>query len=257
MMKRWWEIGKKNWETYSYLYVALLQTCSTRADILFNYTGCEQAGLFSAVVTAFSVESYSWLKQDPADRSLEVLERISLQLSSPSANTVLVNSTAPAISSSQFEARAVDVAINALWFLSLTLALMASLFAILAQQWIRQYADLSAISGSERARIRQIRFESLDRWFVPQIILCLAVLLQASLFIFFAGLITLLWTANSLVAIAVTSTVALFLVIFLATTVIPIFIANCPYKSPLAWGFRVLAYLTVSLVVKLSNCKFA
>ncbi|TFK33380.1 hypothetical protein BDQ12DRAFT_615343, partial [Crucibulum laeve] len=39
------------------------------------------AGLFSAVVTAFTVESYKWLQEDSSDVSLAVLIHISSQLS--------------------------------------------------------------------------------------------------------------------------------------------------------------------------------
>ncbi|KAK7455254.1 hypothetical protein VKT23_011126 [Stygiomarasmius scandens] len=35
------------------------------------------AGLFSAVVTAFSIESYQWLKNDPQDLTVQLLGRIS------------------------------------------------------------------------------------------------------------------------------------------------------------------------------------
>ena len=192
-------------------------------------------------MTAFCVEAYTWLRQDPADRSVEVLERISSQLSSFSANAVFINSTTSVVPSSHFVAKTADIAINVLWFLSLTLALMASLFSILALQWIRQYnSDLALVTGRERAHIRQDRFDSLDRWFIPQIIMGLAVLLQAALFLFFSGLVVLLWTVNSTVAIINTLVVAVFLAAFLVTAVIPTFCVHCPYKSPLAWALSVL-----------------
>lgn len=219
-----------------------------------------QAGLFSAVVTAFSVQSYSLLQPNPVDRSVKILEQISLQLSSLSVNAGFINSTMsaiPTIPSPKFEATTSAVAINILWFLSLTLALMASLFAILAQQWVRHYTDIPLVTGSERARIRQNRFEALDRWFVPQIIANLAVLLQAALFVFFTGLVVLLWTINGTAAKAVTTTVALFFVIFFAATTIPIFVTDCPYKSTLAWAFRVLVAWVVYPLLPYLTCEFA
>lgn len=115
-----------------------------------------------------------------------------MQLSPFSASSEVINSTIPTFPTSNFEARTADVCINILWFLSLTFALIAALFDILAQQWIQHYKDLPLATGSERARIRQKRFDALNRWLVPQIIISLAVLLQASLFVFFGGLIVLL-----------------------------------------------------------------
>ncbi|EEB89965.1 hypothetical protein MPER_11889 [Moniliophthora perniciosa FA553] len=38
------------------------------------------AGLFSAVVTAFLIESYQWLSEDPADTTGALLTQISMQL---------------------------------------------------------------------------------------------------------------------------------------------------------------------------------
>lgn len=211
------------------------------------------------MVTAFCIESYSWLRQDPADRTVEVLERISLQLSSFSANAAFINSTSPAVSLARFEVKTTDVAVNVLWFLSLTLALMSSLFTILALQWIRQYdSDLALVTGRERAHIRQERFDSLSRWFVPQIIMSLAVLLQAALFVFFSGLIVLLWTINSTVALANTSVAAFFLVAFLVTAIIPTFCVHCPYKSPLAWALNILLSAAMFIVaVFLGECPSA
>lgn len=200
-------------------------------------------------MTAFSVEAYTWLRQDPADRSVEILERISLQLSSFSANAAFINSTISAVSSPHFRAQTTDVAINVLWFLSLTLALIASLFAILAQQWIRHYDDLPPVTGRQKAHMRQDRFDALDHWFIPQIIMGLAVLLQAALFLFFGRLIVLLWTINSSVAIANTLIVAFFLMAFLVTAIIPTIRTDCPYKSPLAWAFITMWFCVASVVV--------
>lgn len=191
------------------------------------------------MATAFSVESYGSLRPDPADRSLKILEHISAQLSSFSANAAFINSTAPALIHPTFEVMKEDIAINVLFFFSLTLALMTALFTILAQQWIQQYIDLPLVTGHERAQIRQIRFEALNSWWVPQIIMSLAVLLQAALFLFFDGIVILLWMTNRIVATTIISTVALFFTAFALSTIIPTFNSHCPYKSPLAWVFRI------------------
>ena len=41
-----------------------------------------QAGLFSAVVTAYTIESYQWLQDDPAAQTVQLLTQISAQLAS-------------------------------------------------------------------------------------------------------------------------------------------------------------------------------
>ena len=78
-----------------------------------------QAGLFSAVVTAFTIESYSWLQQDPMDTSNKLLAQISTQLSSFQLSQGFINSTSvvmPAdILSAAFTPDKDDVTINMLW----------------------------------------------------------------------------------------------------------------------------------------------
>ncbi|EEB99793.1 hypothetical protein MPER_00435, partial [Moniliophthora perniciosa FA553] len=45
------------------------------------------AGLFSAVVTAFAIESYQWLDEDPADTTVALLTQLILvQMHRPSAS---------------------------------------------------------------------------------------------------------------------------------------------------------------------------
>ena len=57
-----------------------------------------KAGLFSAVVTTFTVDSYKTLQQDPGDASAQILARISLQLAALTPGQTAVNSTVPALS---------------------------------------------------------------------------------------------------------------------------------------------------------------
>ena len=99
-----------------------------------------QAGLFSAVVTAFLIESYSWLQADPGDQSVKLLTQISSQLSSLSMSAV--NASLPEQDDSllAYHPSHLQVRVNVLWFLSLFISLIAALFAILVQQWLHYLA---------------------------------------------------------------------------------------------------------------------
>jgi hypothetical protein len=193
------------------------------------------------VVTAFNIESYSWLQDDPAERSAEVLERISLQLASFSIPETSTTPTMPSAPASTFHPSSSVVAINVLWFLALTTALFASLFAILVQQWLRQYAYYPHLSSRALAHLRQRRFDALQGWGVPQIISSLSILLQAGLLLFIGGLVVLLWSLHRTVALSMSIAAGVFVVAFAMTTVLPIFFRDSPYKSPLAWGMYVAA----------------
>lgn len=203
------------------------------------------------MVTAFNVDSYKLLNADPQDRSVELLERISLQLSSFSVNSAFVNSTQPPLPEPTFGPTTTVVAINVLLFLSLALSLITALFAILAHSWIRQYNDLSHCSGAKRAHIRQTRFTALDRWFIPQLIMGLAVILQVALVVFFVGLLMLLWTVNKTVASTILAIAAISLVLYLSLAMIAVFSPTCPYKSPLAWVINAIGCIALTHVAPL------
>ncbi|KAF9522953.1 hypothetical protein CPB83DRAFT_732038, partial [Crepidotus variabilis] len=92
------------------------------------------SGLFSAVVTAFLVESYKALQQDPSEVSVLLLSRISVQLDSLSNATQ--TSQIPALSGPPLSS---SRRINSFWFLSLVFSLTSALVSIVAMQWIREH----------------------------------------------------------------------------------------------------------------------
>ena len=116
-------------------YVHLFSTWPALKSISF------QAGLFSAVLTAFVVPKIQDLKVNPADQSAYyqnqtayMLRQISRQL--PSTSTPYPT----------FHASASDRRVTIYWLISLVCSLSAALLATLVQQWARGlYARLSAV----------------------------------------------------------------------------------------------------------------
>ncbi|KAI0347432.1 hypothetical protein BDW22DRAFT_1351870, partial [Trametopsis cervina] len=163
-------------------------------------------GLFSAVVTGFAVESYSWLQTTPPDSSIQIqlLAQISSQLASFSVAQGFVNSTTQPIPLIEIEPPAetskLNVQINTLWFLSLGISLIASLLSIMVQQWLREYRLPGHLAIRERIRLRQYRYQGLLDWGVPEIVSVLPVLLQVALILFLAGLCQLLASLDETVA---------------------------------------------------------
>ncbi|KAK1235712.1 hypothetical protein PQX77_001083 [Marasmius sp. AFHP31] len=219
------------------------------------------AGLFSAVVTAFTIESYQWLQEAPEDTTVALLRQISQQLngtSIPEPDTFAVSSS--------------DVAINVLWFLSLITALVDALFALLCKQWLREHRrDTHTRTPAEALALRWLRNQGLEKWPVPTILASLPILLELALFLFLAGLLELLRMRHPVLFSIATIVVAFAAVFYLGTTIIPaVDIARqalqvtkelgfrrnhpksfgpsfcimrlppleyiCPYKSPQAWA---------------------
>ncbi|EIW54282.1 uncharacterized protein TRAVEDRAFT_92048, partial [Trametes versicolor FP-101664 SS1] len=133
------------------------------------------AGLFSAVLTTFNVQSYLLLQPAAPDPSIAVLQQISSQLASFSIHPPFVNSTQPS-SATRANANTAPpvprwaVWLNALWFSGLILSLSSASVGIMVKQWLNEYS--SGVSGTSRpvARVRQYRLNNLRTWRVEDII---------------------------------------------------------------------------------------
>ncbi|THG92986.1 hypothetical protein EW026_g8113 [Hermanssonia centrifuga] len=192
------------------------------------------AGLFSAVMTAFIIESYKTLQEDP---SLQVLKQIATQTSGYTQHNAFLNATTQQAASPPFEPQLTDIRINALWFASLIFSLVTASLGMLVKQWLREYLAGEFTSGQARLRTRHFRSPGIRDWKVLGIAAVLPHLLQLSLALFFAGLC--LFTSSVHPSLAKTSIPlvsgwALFIVL---TTIAPAFSPRCPYKTTLLKGF--------------------
>ena len=142
--------------------------------------------------------------------------------------------------------------INALLFSSLVLSLAAALFGIMAKQWIREYMKWNTPLASPRDNVlvRHIRFEHWGKWNVEAFVWSIPSLLELAMVLFLAGIIVLLWTLDSFIAIAITTLVSVFLTVVSVLTVLPIFIRHCPFKSPTAWAFVRLSNIAQYFYLK-------
>ena len=202
-----------------------------------TFSSC-QAGLFSAALTAFNVQSYSLLQPASGDTAVLALAQISSQLASFSVNAAFVNSSQPAFvpPTNSFVAPRYAVWINILWFPSLICTLSASSIAVTVKQWLYQYKQGLSGTSREISRLRQYRYENLLSWRVPEIIAVLPILLQIALALFLGGLLILLWSLHPLVALVGTALVGALFVFHFATTLLPTFRPDCSYQSPEALG---------------------
>ncbi|KAI0943599.1 hypothetical protein AcW1_002728 [Taiwanofungus camphoratus] len=208
------------------------------------------AGLFSAILTAFNIESYQSLQEDPMSSTNHVLLQISSQLTSFSVSSGFLNSTEPLLSPPPpFRPSSSAVRINVLWFSGLVCSLISTSLCIFVKQWLREYTSNTSSVSRESVRMRQHRYHGLVYWRVPEIIVCLPMLLQIALVLFFAGLLDLLWSLNTTVAGTVTVLIVLSMTFSVVTVILPSLYSDCPYKSPQSWMLCVVIQSLKRLLV--------
>lgn len=193
-----------------------------------------KAGLFSAVVTAFLIESYKFLTPqggtDPAKFAFD----------SPHV-----------------------IRLNSLWFCSLVLALSTVVIGIVALQWLRNHQRYHGIKPRDALSVYEMRTKALRAWHIRWAFLSLPLLILVALVLFFVGLVDFLLSLNKKVAAPVAVLVYVTLAILFLTTVLPslqifklyLFTPNveedadmptpCPYKSPQSWIFHRTLILTI------------
>ncbi|KAL1695115.1 hypothetical protein GGG16DRAFT_46052 [Schizophyllum commune] len=225
------------------------------------------AGLFSAVLTAFIMESYKWLMVEPDDMSVDYLRQILAVISHVDVGTIQTVSRATPLPSN------VMVRINGFWFSSLTLSLTSALVGIVSKQWLREFLRDTGHSHQTNLAVRQVKYEGLTEWYVGIVIAAIPLLLQTALFLFLAGILDLLWHLQRGVAILISILCSSTMLFFLITTVLPGLqyirhhrglrlhaIYQVPYKSPQAWLFMrssvaVLNFFAWAYAYVLSVCR--
>ncbi|KIK61093.1 hypothetical protein GYMLUDRAFT_199843 [Collybiopsis luxurians FD-317 M1] len=210
------------------------------------------AGLFSAAVTAFVIESYKWLNPSFNNVNNDLLRQIAMK-----QLDIVVSS-----SQTNFVPQAASVRINAVWFLSLIFSLSTVLLGILCKQWLREHRrDTPCSSSKEALELRQLRYDSLERWGVPALLASLPLILQAALVLFFYGVLDLLWSLNITVAAVCTAASVISVSIPFLTTILPAYyllkyraiakfeddVLLCPYKSSQSWLFYKLTTIVLQL----------
>ncbi|KAF9550441.1 hypothetical protein CPC08DRAFT_647901, partial [Agrocybe pediades] len=125
------------------------------------------AGLFSAVVTAFVIESYKSLQVDPQDTMVSLLSNILVRLENGTATATptpnLPSGQVPFVPDKSAER------INSFWFISLVLSLATALIGIISLQWLREYQSYANFNSEEIFALFNMRKDGFERWHVPKV----------------------------------------------------------------------------------------
>ncbi len=221
-------------------------------------THTNQASLFLAIVTAFTIESLKWIQVDQEEATVNRLDEVIRLLSDPS--------TRPAAQPRpNFEPNDKFIVVNQLWFLSMTLSLCSVIVGTLCIQWLSAFrrTDVKHKPHDDALALRQLRYEGLIGWGVPRVPAILLLTVQGALVLFAVGLLYLLWAVNRRVAIPVVTVSVVSAFLLALTTLMPLLqsvigwvvpptlaVPQCPYKSPISWAvhrFFVLLAVICSL----------
>ncbi|EUC59432.1 transmembrane protein, putative [Rhizoctonia solani AG-3 Rhs1AP] len=196
------------------------------------------AALFTAICTAFVIESSKSLKEDLAEttaRRLDQITGILLVVANVSDRSLLnPNEFTVPISPVPFSPRPVDVCVNVLWFFSLILSAAVSLFAMLAKEWCYLFMSGRIGDSWSQTKRRQQRWEGIETWKMEQVIMILPSFVHLSFLSFAIGLCIYLGDLNGHVAILASIVTFGSTFIYMASTLLPLLHLSdtiCPYST--------------------------
>jgi hypothetical protein len=181
-----------------------------------------QAALFSAIVTSFLITALSELGPDYEQQSALLLYQI-LNGRDPSLASIS-DPTAP------LEPSGLAIAVNCLWFASLSASLGASFGAMICKEWLTEYnGGANPVVDLLRACQRQVRFMAFKRWNIETLVALLPPLLHSSVLLFFTGAVIYLWQIDVRVAIVYIVIGGIFAFTYFLSTLLPI-VVSAPFR---------------------------
>ncbi|KAA1473306.1 hypothetical protein DENSPDRAFT_802371, partial [Dentipellis sp. KUC8613] len=190
------------------------------------------AGLFSAVVTTFVVQSSQSLKPDYSQVSAMLLtEMVGLQRALSDGVSPSMIPVSQQNATSGFEVALSDKWVNRLWFISLSFSLATALISVLVKQWLQYYVSPISGGSQEKAHVRHFHYTGLEKWHVPVIVGFLPVFMHTALLLFFLGLVLFLVSLDRHTAGMIGFLAMLLGVSYLTTNALPVFFVDCPYKT--------------------------
>ena len=205
----------------------------------------DQAGLFSAVTSAFIIQVQSQLQSDPNEETAALLRVLIYKID----NTTF-GGDAPTLPQWAGPPQAI-VHVQCLQYASLAASLLAAFLAVLGKQWLARY-DAIDLRGSaiERSQDRQRKLNGINHWFFHHVIESLPLMLQAALLLLACALSKYLWEINTTVAAVVVGVTSIGVLFYLFIVVVGTASVNCPYQTPVATLIRYSCRSAYSLFLR-------
>ncbi|KAH7325370.1 hypothetical protein B0J17DRAFT_620833 [Rhizoctonia solani] len=192
-----------------------------------------QAALFSAVSTAFIIESSKKLVQDPSEISADRLSVIAQTLLVIASNNQVDNlpTLQGANNTTTFVPSRADVAVNTLWYTSLALSIATSFIAMLAKEWCHSFLASRTGHPFSQAQRRQKKWLMIERWKMQELLMVLPSLIHLALLLFAIGLCINVWQLNSTAAIPIICIVGLAMLFYLWSSIASSVVEFYPYTT--------------------------
>ena len=204
-------------------------------QILVDQRWSYQAGLFSAVTSAFIILVDSQLKPDSGDDTAALLRVLIYKID----NTTFGSDVPPLPQWTGPPPAMVDV--QAILFASLSASLLSAFLAMLGKQWLNRYASTDMRgSAVERGQSRQRKLDGIITWYFDSVMESLPVMLQVALLLLGCALSRYLWEISMTIASVVLGVTSFGLLFYLFILVVGTAWESCPYQTP---GSHFLRYL--------------
>jgi hypothetical protein len=194
-----------------------------------------QAGLFSAVSSAFVIDVQSNLQPDATERSEAYLRAILLSL-----NRSIVPGEIPTAPPAWNGPPTEIITTSNLLYASLLMSLLAAFVAMLGKQWLNRYLRHAGGSMIERCGDRQRKLNGLEKWPFRLFIESLPIMLQIALLLLSCGLSRYVWSVNISVARVVISFTVLGVVFYVGIVIAGASSYECPFQTPASTALRAL-----------------
>ncbi|CAE6463048.1 unnamed protein product, partial [Rhizoctonia solani] len=195
------------------------------------------AALFSAISSAFLIESSGMLTQDSNAATVNTLLAISQNLVTAVSGSLGNASTLPVITAnleSNFVPSGHAVLINTLWYFSLSLSVATSLLSMLAKDWCYSFGANRTGHSYDQALRRQRKWTMIEQWKMQELINVLPFLIHSSLLLFAIGLCVYIWDINQTVAIPVICVTCVASAFYIWSSIMASIVKLFPYTTILS-----------------------
>jgi len=186
-----------------------------------------QAGLFSAVTSAFIIQVHSQFQQDPNEESAALLRVLIHKID----NTTFGDDV-PTIPQWAGPTHTV-VQVQTILLTSLAASLFSAFLAMLGKQWLNRYASIDMRgSAIERSQNRQRKLDGIVAWYFDHVMESIPLMLQSAFLLLGCALSRYLWEINTTVASVVVGVTSSGFFFYIFIIVAGAAYASCPYQTP-------------------------